>query len=145
MSDRFALAVPTGWHDGGHTIRRLHDAADLPWIWIPREGAPDYHDQVVACCHAAGFAPEARHLTSSITSQLAMVGCGLGVALVPDGVARQVGHALANVRLLPPEAAPIVELAAVWRDDGSPLVAALLDSIRRAGSTPPPPGPQRLP
>ena len=44
----------------------------------------ELHNKVVACCRVAGFTPHAQHLASSITSQLAIVTCGLGVALVPE-------------------------------------------------------------
>jgi hypothetical protein len=71
----FGVAPSSGW------------AVELPWIWLPRSISPDYHDQVVACCLAADFAPEARHTARSITSQLAMVACGLGVAIVPESAA----------------------------------------------------------
>lgn len=138
-TERFALALPAFWEGSGRPVRRLLDAADLPWVWVPREVAPDYHDQVVACCRAAGFAPDARHTTSSIFSQLAMVGCGLGVALVPAAVAQQTGLPSASVRLLPLDDSPTIDLAAVWRQDGSPLVEALLASVAAVGAQAPPP------
>ena len=39
---------------------------------------------MVAACRQAGFSPQARHFANSIQSQLAMVGCGLGVTLAPN-------------------------------------------------------------
>jgi DNA-binding transcriptional LysR family regulator len=75
---------------GGGPGARSPDCTGIrTWIWRPRSISPDYHDQVVACCRAAGFAPDARHVARSITSQLAMVDCGLGVALVPEGAAHR--------------------------------------------------------
>ena len=81
----FVLAVPVSWAPASDEPWDLAATAELPWIWLPRSISPDYHDQVVACCRAAGFAPDARHLARSIYSQLAMVASGLGVALVPAG------------------------------------------------------------
>jgi DNA-binding transcriptional LysR family regulator len=85
--ERFVLAIPAQWADGIEQSRDLASAASLPWVWLPRSISPDYHDQVVACCRAADVSPDAHHVARSITSQLAMVACGLGVALVPESAA----------------------------------------------------------
>lgn len=130
-TDRFCLAVPAAWDEQNEPVHRLSDAADRPFVWVPREVAPDYVDQVVACCRAAGFAPEARHTAGSIRSQLAMVACGLGVALVPKAAAEQAAQAgPAQIRLVTLERSPTIDLAAVWREDATPLVAGLIASTR---------------
>jgi DNA-binding transcriptional LysR family regulator len=74
---RLAAATPT--------VRPvdLAELADDPWVWLPREVSPAYHDELVAACRAAGFSPGVRHSATSIDSQLALVGCGLGVTLAP--------------------------------------------------------------
>ena len=64
------------------------DLADEPWVWIPREVSPNYHDKVVSACQDAGFSPRTPHSANSIHSQLVLIGCGLGVALVPASSAR---------------------------------------------------------
>ena len=128
-SEPFVLAVPEVW-DGAPVINRLEDASDVPWTFIPRDVAPDYADQVVACCRAAGFAPEARHTAGSISSQLAMVGCGLGVALVPQGARQQAAQDDPDrLRLIALRRPRSIELAALWRPDATAPVAALLESI----------------
>jgi DNA-binding transcriptional LysR family regulator len=129
----FVLAVPAFWTTGIDEPTDLASTAELPWIWLPRSISPDYHDQVVACCRAAGFAPDARHTARSITSQLAMVGCGLGVALVPESAT----HGSADtggegIRFLRIENSADIDLAAVWRREASPLVASFIMSAEAA-------------
>ena len=83
---------------------------------VRRHISPDYHEQVVACCRANGFAPTVTNTAHSIVSQLAMVACGIGVALVPETAAE---HALGpheGVRFMRIRAATI-HLAAVCRTD----------------------------
>jgi DNA-binding transcriptional LysR family regulator len=63
-TERFVLAIPAAWARYP-AAEGLTLAADLPWVWIPRTISPDYHDQIVACCRAAGFAPDARHTAQS--------------------------------------------------------------------------------
>ena len=122
----FALAVPEGWTLADNELIDLADAAELPWIWLTRDISPDYHDQVVACCRAAGFSPETQHTARSISSQLALVSAGLGVALVPEDSARS--HLPSRVQLLRLKQSIQTELAGFWRIDANPLVAALIES-----------------
>ena len=129
-TERFVLAIPAACapppSTEGFTL-----AADLPWEWIPRTISPDYHDQIVACCRAAGFAPDARHAAQSIVSQLAMVACGLGVALVPESATQQLRlPEEQSIHLMPLQNSATIELAAVWRRGPNRLVEALLDSAR---------------
>ena len=129
----FVLALPASWTIEVNDPTDLAAAAELPWIWLPRGISPDYHDQVVACCRAAGFAPDARHIARSITSQLAMVACGLGVALVPES-ARAGATRAGGVRFLHLERSATIDLAAVWRRGISPLVEDFIASAQTARS-----------
>jgi DNA-binding transcriptional LysR family regulator len=129
----FVLAVPVSWAPASDEPWDLAATAELPWIWLPRSISPDYHDQVVACCRAAGFAPDARHLARSIYSQLAMVASGLGVALVPAGAAhRPEDPAASRIRFVRLEHSATIDLAAVWRRETSPLVEGFIASARSA-------------
>jgi DNA-binding transcriptional LysR family regulator len=135
-TERFVLAIPAAWASPPST-EGLTLAADLPWVWIPRTISPDYHDQIVACCRAAGFAPDARHIAQSIVSQLAMVACGLGVALVPESATQQLRvPEEQSIHLMPLQNSTTIELAAVWRRGPNRLVEALLDSARAVLGTP---------
>ena len=129
----FVLAVPASWTARGDGPEDLASTAELGWVWLPRTISPDYHDQVVACCRAAGFSPDARHLARSISSQLVMVGCGLGVALVPAGAVHRLdGPDAARVRFVPLEDPATTELAGVWRRGAGPLVDRFVASARAA-------------
>ena len=129
----FLLAVPASWTTSIDEPTDLASTAELPWIWLPRSISPDYHDQVVACCRAAGFAPDARHIARSITSQLAMVACGLGVALVPESTTcTPVGTGITGVRFRQLERSAAIDLAAVWRRRTSPLVEDFVASAQAA-------------
>ncbi|MER6617724.1 LysR substrate-binding domain-containing protein [Streptomyces xantholiticus] len=61
----------------------LADLAGAPWVWLHRHISPDYHDAMATLCRAAGFSPVPTHWARSVTSQIAMVECGLGVTVVP--------------------------------------------------------------
>jgi DNA-binding transcriptional LysR family regulator len=132
--ERFVLAMPARWSASlDQPVTDLAAAAQFPWIWIPRTISPDYHDQVVACCRAAGFAPDARHTARSITSQLSMVACGLGVALVPESASQPpTSTGGENIRYVSVKNSAEIELAAVSRQGENMLIRGFLDSVRGA-------------
>jgi DNA-binding transcriptional LysR family regulator len=126
--ETFVLAVPAAMEVPRGLSRDLALGAELPWIWISRALTPEYHDQVAACCRAAGFTPRAQHLAQSINSQLAMVASGLGVALVPESA---VGSHLSadSVKTIRVQTTMTIDLAAVWRPSGNRLVADFLEAV----------------
>ena len=91
-----------------------------PWVWLPREISPSYHDEMAAACRNAGFSPDARHLANSITSQIAMVACGLGVTIVPHSSATTWAGAVVYRPLQ--KRVPLVELSLICRDTSEPLI-----------------------
>jgi DNA-binding transcriptional LysR family regulator len=84
FTDHFVAALPTDHRAAGSA--EPMDLAALAcdrWIWLDRAVSPDYHDMMAASCRAAGFSPVPAHWARSVTSQIAMVGCRLGVTIVP--------------------------------------------------------------
>ena len=125
--DSFTIALPAG-HPAATTTgpADLARFADEPWVWLRRDISPDYHDQLMATCHNAGFTPDMRHIANSIATQLAMVACGLGVTLVPNVAVRSALPPTATYRPLT-NRAELVELSLVTRDSPhEPLVREFL-------------------
>jgi len=129
--DRFVIAVPEG-HAAARRGRRAVDLAsfaDDPWVWLHRDASPDYHDQLMATCRRAGFTPDVRHLANTITTQLTMVACGLGVTLVPDSAPRAAEYPTVHLPLV--GETDLVELSLVTRAGVSePLVREFLHVAR---------------
>ena len=127
--DRFVVAVPATHRLAG--IREPVDLAtfsDDSWVWLPREISPSYHDDMASACKHAGFSPQAQHLASSITSQLAMVACGLGVTIVPHSSAVGFEGTVAFLQPRAPEV--LMELSLVYRNAEEPLVDHFVDCAR---------------
>ena len=70
---------------------RLSDLADDPWVLFPRAIAPHFHDQVIALCRAAGFAPKVVQESREVHTTVGLVGAGVGVTVVPETVRRMAG------------------------------------------------------
>lgn len=65
----------------------LKTVAHEPFVSFSRHAESDYFDQTAALCEEAGFIADIRHTAGQFVSVLAMVGCGLGVAIVPASCA----------------------------------------------------------
>jgi DNA-binding transcriptional LysR family regulator len=135
--DSFIIALPAGHPAATETAPvDLARFAEEPWVWLRRDVSPDYHDQLMATCHNAGFTPDVRHVANSIATQLAMVGCGLGVTLVPNVAVRSALPPTVTYRSLT-NRAELVELSLVTRENPEePLVREFL----RIAMTQPPGG-----
>jgi DNA-binding transcriptional LysR family regulator len=124
LEEAFVLAVPATWdHIPAGTVD-LSTVARQPWVWLPRHISPDYHDQVVTCCREAGFAPVVTNTADSIVSQLAMVACDIGVAVVPASSADHALNLQGRVRFVEFRSTATIQLAALWLEQtASPAVA----------------------
>ncbi|NIL77335.1 hypothetical protein RhoFasB10_03477 [Rhodococcus sp. B10] len=136
--DRFVSALPVG-HAAADVTGPL-DLAELSgdtWVWLHRHISPDYHAAMAAICRTAGFSPVPAHWARSVTSQIAMVECGLGVTVVPAAASA----ARPAVRFRPlRHATATIELTAMTRTHPSALAARLTDiatSLTRALEPPP--------
>lgn len=88
IDDPYCLAMPLG-----NPLARsrkplaLREAARERFVSFSRYQDADYYDRTAALCMEAGFTPDIRHEAGQFVNVLAMVGCGLGVAIVPASFA----------------------------------------------------------
>ncbi|MGH3359412.1 MAG: LysR family transcriptional regulator [Nocardioidaceae bacterium] len=81
LDDPLDLLVPADHRLAGRASVRLSEAADEPWI-LDRPGRP-HHRLVLTACASAGFTPAVAHEAVEWDTGAALVGAGLGVALIP--------------------------------------------------------------
>jgi DNA-binding transcriptional LysR family regulator len=74
------LASPLAINDGPLPLQA---AAHEAFVGFARYQDADYFDRTVALCQEAGFTPSIRHEAGQFVNVLALVACGLGVAIVP--------------------------------------------------------------
>ncbi|MGI8778613.1 MAG: LysR family transcriptional regulator [Solirubrobacteraceae bacterium] len=129
--DPLVAALPTAHPLARRKVVRLRELASEAWIFVPREVSPPYHDQILAACRHAGFSPRVQHHSISIQTQIAMVACGLGVALVPASTQRLQLDDVAYRPLARPVV--LLELAIVTRD--RPPSPALTNLVATLGIT----------
>lgn len=88
MDDPYCLAVPpSNPLAQGDGALPLQAAAHQAFVGFARYEDADYFDRTVALCLDAGFTPSIRHEAGQFVNVLALVACGLGVAIVPSSFA----------------------------------------------------------
>lgn len=88
IDDPYCLAMPPDNPlAAGDGPLPLQGAAHQPFVGFARHQDADYFDRTVALCVEAGFTPAIRHEAGQFVNVLALVACGLGVAIVPSSFA----------------------------------------------------------
>ena len=122
------LALPQD-HRLAHRKRiALGDLADQRWMLGTTTACPDA-GRFIRACHGAGFEPEIAFHNDDYTAILGFVAAGIGVAPVPEMVARRAPRSVRIVKLTPTLTRPIV--AALPSGYRPPSVAAMVEVLQR--------------
>lgn len=127
--DRLAVAIPRDHPLASRSRLSLASLSDESLVMSSRQVSPNYFDYLIGVCKANGLNPRVLHEVRSVSSQIAFVSCGQGVALVPASMKKLAPD---NVVLRPvtPKLS-IITTAAVWNSARSnPLVDALLEQLQ---------------
>ena len=131
--DKLAVALPKGHRFAEMARIRLASLVDEDFVMFARQVSPVYFDGLTAACLAHGFSPRVIHETRSVASQVAFVGCGQGIALVPASMKKLAPE---NVVLRPlKENLRVVTTAVAWsKKRNVPLVEEITALL--GGGTP---------
>ncbi|MFD9861217.1 LysR family transcriptional regulator [Streptomyces alboflavus] len=132
LADPLDVALPLDHPLARADALHLADLADEPWIF---GGSGPWSEITRAACEAAGFVPEQAHSAAGWEAILAMVGAGMGVALVPR-MAGAGASGRAGVAMREPAERPHRHVVAAVRRgaEGSPAVRHVLAALRGAAS-----------
>lgn len=110
----------------------LSALASEPFVFVPRERAPEYYDQLIALCRGAGFSPRVVQEAAQL-ELLSLVAAGFGVSLLPASFRhlRRFGVAFRPLRGRPKS----IVVAAWRRDNDSPSLREFLKVLRRTMRT----------
>jgi DNA-binding transcriptional LysR family regulator len=126
MRDVLDVAVPAD-HALASRDAELSDLANEPWIAPPVGWSCE--DVIRVACSAAGFTPKVAHRSHDWTAIMAMVGAGLGVAVVPR-LAQDAPPAGVVIRRLRGEPAARHLFVFCRRGaEGHPAIGATIDAI----------------
>lgn len=129
--DQLAVALPREHRLATQSRIRLATLAAEDFVMFFRRVSPSYFDSLVAACHDAGFSPRIVHEVSSVASQVAFVGCGQGIALVPSSI-RKLAPGSVVVRLLAENIRVATNTMAWNASRENPLVEAVVSAVTAA-------------
>ena len=133
--DQLLVALPLQHRLARRRRIALADLADEAFVMFSRRVSPVYFDRIVALCQGSGFSPRILHEVRSVATQVASVGCGQGIALVPAALRRIAPESVVFKPLV--EAVDVVTTAAAWcPKSGNPALASALALLRVAPETP---------
>jgi LysR family transcriptional regulator, benzoate and cis,cis-muconate-responsive activator of ben and cat genes len=107
----------------------------VPLVLYPTGARPSFIDRVHEMCRVCGFAPQVAQEVGDAVHAVALVATGYGATLVPHSA---VSMAVPGITYRPLFHATQlrVDLCCIYRqDDDSPILAALLASLRTAART----------
>ncbi len=128
LDDPMYVAMPVGHPLADADEVELASFAEEPWMLATTNTCPDSR-LFLRACHTAGFEPRIAFQNDDYPAMLGFVAAGVGVALIPDMVARGVRDDVV-VRNLHP-AAPVRPIFAVLPAGyHSPAATAMVDVLR---------------
>ena len=102
-------------------------------VMFSRGASPDYFERVLALCAELGLQPRVRHEVRHWLSVVALVGRGMGIAVVPDAL-RSAGLAGVRFASLPPSRHRS-EVYCVWHERRTTsALTQLVDAMRPAAA-----------
>jgi DNA-binding transcriptional LysR family regulator len=132
FDDPMYVAMPAGHALADEETLELARFASEPWMLATTHTCPDSR-LFLRACHAAGFEPQIAFQNDDYPAILGFVAAGVGVALIPDMVARGVREDVV-VRALDPPPPPRPILAALASGYRSAAVEAMLDVLREVSA-----------
>lgn len=134
--ERLILALPDSHPLAERPEVEVPALAQESFVTFPASRGSAVREAMVHTCHEAGFAPRITQETPDTYNLLALVGAGVGVALVVES-ARNIGLQHVVFRPLAGEVAPL-PIALAWRDGNES--AALRNVLKVAERVLPTPG-----
>ncbi|SDN43124.1 LysR substrate-binding domain-containing protein [Ensifer sp. YR511] len=127
--DRLAVAIPKNHPLATLPRIRLKSLESEQLVMSSRQVSPVYFDMLVSVCRSHGFAPRVLHEVRSVSSQIAYVGCGQGLALVPSTMRKLAPE---NVVIRPlKERVMVVTAALAWnKNRHHPMVDVVVSRLK---------------
>ncbi len=128
--ESFVIVLPAGHRLSSKDVFQPSDVQDEDFLAYGRMWAPNFFDRWVQIFEQAGVNPRIVQETGEMSTLLALVAAGLGIAVVPRGLAEKGGQAV-TVRKLPPQS-PLSEIGFAFRSGHDNSLLRKLCSLARS-------------
>ncbi|HYZ73365.1 MAG TPA: LysR family transcriptional regulator [Chthoniobacterales bacterium] len=119
------LVLPPAHRLAGRSEIRLEQLRNERWIMPPRDANPVLYDELISCCHKAGFTPDVIAEMTQRPRVVSQVACGIGIATLVTTMAHLCIGGTTFHRLVRPT--PMLECYLVYRKNASsPLLKCFI-------------------
>ncbi|EXU61642.1 LysR family transcriptional regulator [Streptomyces sp. PRh5] len=134
--ERLQLALPDSHPPADRAEVAFAELAREPFVTFPLSRGSSVREAMMQACHEAGFAPRIAQEARDSYTMLALVGAGVGLAVVVESARHiQLGHVV--FRPLAGDDVPVLPIALGWRSGNqSAALAAVLRVADRVLPTP---------
>lgn len=127
--DRLVVMLPKQHVLANQTEIQLKQLAEEIFVMFSRKFSPIYFDSIVSVCNTQGFSPRILHEVHSVSTQVAFVSCGQGIALVPASMQKIAPENVVCIALQ--EEIEVVTAAVAWhKRNTNPAIFAALDLLK---------------
>ena len=116
-SEAFAIALSKNHALARSRSLTVADLAKEPFIAYGERWAPEFYQTWTGICRRAGFTPVITQETAEMDTALALVSAGLGVAILPEGVAMRHRQSLKIKSLVQEKVRSQMGLAVLQKSD----------------------------
>jgi DNA-binding transcriptional LysR family regulator len=121
------LVLPPGHRLAGRSEIRFERLRNERWILPPRDANPVLYDELISCCHKAGFTPDVIAEMTQRPRVVAQVACGIGIATLVRTMEHLCIGGTTFHRLVRPT--PMLECYLVYRKNASsPLLKCFISA-----------------
>ena len=129
----FAMVLPKAHPLASEKALTVRQLANEPFIAYGRKWAPLFYDHWTAICRRASFSPNVVQEVAEMETALVLVAASIGVAILPEGIARRSRSGL-KVKPLTAEKAISEIGVAVQTSRATPLLQRFVKVAKQLGS-----------
>jgi DNA-binding transcriptional LysR family regulator len=131
-SEPFAIVISRLHPLCSRTSLSVRDLAQEDFIGYSERQAPAFFQHWTGICRKAGFTPRIVQEVAEMPTALALVAAGVGVAILPEDIARGFGRSLRVIPLKSEHIRSEVGLA-MMKVNPTPLARRFVDAVTKAG------------
>jgi LysR family transcriptional regulator, benzoate and cis,cis-muconate-responsive activator of ben and cat genes len=84
LTHRIGVVLPADHRLSQHKTISFSQLKHENWILFPRSANPVLYDEIISCCHQAGFSPQIVDEVSPRQRAVALVACGAGITTMTE-------------------------------------------------------------
>lgn len=112
LKEQFVIALSAAHPLASHRSLSLRGLSDQPFVMFSERESPMFHSATVAMCAGSGFRPRVAQEATHVHTVLSLVGCGFGIAIVPEVARRIVGSNVVYAEI--EDDKPSIQILIAW-------------------------------